>query len=147
MSRPVADDWKSCPPGELGRLSSRFRTRRTRRTVARSGIAVAVVAFVAFGVLTFRPRGGVMKEFDFAGIRCRRVISLAQDYATHKLDPRLTDQIKSHVQQCPSCHPRFKAMGLVSELRQLQSLDSDSSNPGPLVATPHLAGGINMAGR
>ncbi len=125
MSRP----WKACSPGELGRLSSRLRSRRTRRTVARSGIAVAVVAFLALGVWTFRPRGGAMMEYDFAGIRCSRVIALAQDYAMHKLDPRLTNQIKSHVEQCPKCHPQFKAMGLISVLWPRDPLRPDSSYP------------------
>lgn len=127
MSRPVADDWKTCPPGELGRLSSRLRSRRTRRTVARSGLAVAVVAFLAIGAWTFRHRGDGMMDLEFAGIRCSRVVALAQDYAMHKLEPRLTDQIKSHVNQCPQCHQRFKAVGLISALWRLKLMEINST--------------------
>ena len=147
MSRPNADDWKACPPGELGRLSSRLRSRRTRRNVARSGIAMAVVAVLAIGAWSLRPRGGGMMDLEFAGIRCSRVIALAQDYAMHKLDPRLNDQIKSHVEQCPRCHARFKSMGLISALWLRKSLESDSSNPGPLIAAPYPVSGINLAER
>lgn len=147
MSRPNADDWKACPPGELGRLSSRLRSRRTRRNVARSGIAVAVVAILAMGAWSLRPRGGGMMDLEFAGIRCSRVIALAQDYGMHKLEPRLTDQIKSHVEQCPQCHKRFKAMGLVSAFWRLKPWETKSSNSEPLMETYDLAGGTHLAGR
>lgn len=122
MSRPFADDWKACPPGELGRLSSRLRERRTRRTLARSGIAVALIAFLALGIWTFRPRGDTRMDLNYAGIRCSRVTALAHDYALHKLDPRLNDQIRAHVEQCPRCHERFKAMGLISWLWRYEPL-------------------------
>ena len=116
MSRPVPDGWKACPPGELGRLSSRLRSRRIRRNAARAGMALAAVTLLALGVLTFRTGHGEMKEFEFAGIRCSRVIALTQDYSMGKLEPRLSDQIKAHVEVCPRCHERFKAMGLISAL-------------------------------
>lgn len=138
MTRPDADAWKACPPGELGRLSSRLRSRRTRRAVARSAAAVAAVALLAIGAWAFRPRGGATREYDFAGIRCGRVLALAQDYAMHKLDASLSAQIKSHVEQCPRCHPRFKAMGLAAAIRPRRTPAPESA----LAATPHPPGRI-----
>ncbi len=114
MSRPAADDWKACPPGELGRLSAHLRSRRIRRYTTRSGISLAVLSLLAFGIWSLRPTSQDMMEFDFAGIKCSRVIALAPDYSMGKLQPPVRDQIKSHVEQCPRCHERFKAMGIAS---------------------------------
>ncbi len=149
MSRPVADDWKACPPGELGRLSSRLRSRRNRRNAARSGVALAVVAILALGVWAFRPGSREMRDFEFAGIRCSQVISLARDYSMGKLEPRLSDQIKSHVEQCPMCHERFKAMGLISAVRPREPLRPGSSRPGPtrpVQYDPDRDNGVRLAG-
>jgi len=45
MSRQVQDGWVACPPGELGRLSSRLWARRVRRTgLIVAGIVLAVAA-------------------------------------------------------------------------------------------------------
>ncbi len=127
MSRPIADNWKACPPGELGRLSTRLRSRRTRRTVARSGVAVALLAVFAMGFWMIRFTDGFKMDMNFADIRCSRVIALAQDYATHKLDSKLSDQIKLHVHQCPRCHKRFKDMGMVSIHRKNMPSPHDST--------------------
>ncbi len=147
---PAADDWKACPPGELGRLSSRLRSRGNRRSAARSGMALAVVTILAMGVWAFRPGSREMRDFEFAGIRCSRVISLAQDYSMGKLEPRLSDQIKSHVDQCPRCHERFKSMGLISAVRPREPLRPGSSRPGftrPVQSYPDRENGVRLAGR
>jgi uncharacterized C2H2 Zn-finger protein len=126
MSRPAVDDWRACPPGELSRLSSRLRSRRTRRSVVRACAVVAVVACAALGVWRLRPTGQAnqMMDLEYAGIRCGKVIELAKDYAMHKLDSGLSDQIKAHVEQCPRCHKRFKDMGLITRfLRRIEGLD------------------------
>jgi len=114
MSRPIANDWKACPSGELGRLSAHLRSRRIRRNATRSGIGIAAVSLLAVGLWSLRPSHREMKEFDFAGIKCGKVIAFAHDYSMGKLNPQLKDQIKSHVEQCPRCHEKFKAMGLIT---------------------------------
>ncbi|MEO6808974.1 MAG: zf-HC2 domain-containing protein [Isosphaeraceae bacterium] len=114
MSEATANDWKACPPGELGRLSARLRSRRIRRNGTRSGLSIAAVLLLTIGLGTLRHSHQKVKGFDFAGIKCSKVMVMAPDYSMGTLDPQLKEQIKSHVEQCPRCHEKFKAMGLIT---------------------------------
>ncbi len=110
---PAEEHWKSCPPGELNRLGMRLRGRRRQQQVVRSTAALAAVLLLGLGLWTLRPGP---TEYHFAGISCSKVQDLAMAYANQDLETDLTDQVESHVEQCPHCQERFKAMGLLSIL-------------------------------
>ena len=104
--------WGACPQGELSRLGARLRGRRRRRIAVRAGGALAVLlTCLGLWTLNARPR-----ENTFAGITCTRVMELAMAYGEGTLDPDIRTRVRSHVEQCPRCHERFKAMGLIARL-------------------------------
>jgi hypothetical protein len=104
--------WGACPQGELSRLGARLRGRRRRRIAVRAGGALAVLlTCVGLWTLIARPR-----DNTFAGITCTRVTELAIAYGERTLEPDLRTQVSSHVEQCPRCHKRFKAMRLIARL-------------------------------
>ncbi len=113
MSRSSTDNWNACPRGELKSLSTRLRARRTRRNWARSFATLALVACAGVGAWSLAPQMEAMMDFKIAGIHCSRVLALAQEYAAHKLDPQVEEQIKTHIHRCPRCYLRFKAMRLI----------------------------------
>ncbi|RUL87980.1 anti-sigma factor family protein [Tautonia sociabilis] len=114
MNRGAGETWTECPEGEFARLAARLRGRRRQRTALRASVAMVLVAGIAAWAVHGRLTGP--REYQFAGIRCSRVLELAQLYAQGSLEPALARQVRAHVDQCPRCHERFEAMGLVSGL-------------------------------
>ncbi len=104
--------WGACPQGELSRLGARLRGRRRRRIAVRAGGALAVL-LISVGLWSMQAG---RRDNHFAGISCTRVTELAMAYEGGKLAPDLRRQVLSHVEQCPRCHERFKAMGLITQL-------------------------------
>lgn len=112
MNKPQnkREEWIPCPPGKLAALAGQERVRQRRQLLVRAGSAVGVVALVSgAGWLAFRGAG---KPTDpiFAGIPCSRVRELAPQFMMGKLDEKLTQQIKSHLEQCVACRTLLESM-------------------------------------
>ncbi len=121
MSTSASDDWVSCAPGELRRLSERLRGRLQRRVFLHaavwtaSGAAVAGIGLAWYGLGergAEPPDPGTSSEPGCAGISCRHVQVLAPAYAADNLPPELRTQICRHLAECPECKALFKEMGL-----------------------------------
>lgn len=103
-------EWVPCPPGKLAALAGQERVRQRRQFLVRASSAVGVVALVSgAGWLAFR---GTENPTDpiFAGIPCSRVRELAPQFMMGKLDEKLTQQIKSHLEQCIACRTLLESM-------------------------------------
>lgn len=112
-------DWITCPQGELNRLANRLRSRRRRMHTAMAGAALLLLLVVGFGVWSLRPSE---EQYNFAGITCKRVQSLAMAYSEGTLAADLRDRVNAHIDQCPRCHDRFREMGLLSwQTRTIQA--------------------------
>ena len=104
------EEWIPCPPGKLVKLAGQERVRQRRQFLVRAGSAVGVLALATgAGWFAFRGRG-MPTEPDFGGIVCSRVRELAPQYMMGKLDPTVTQQIKTHLEQCVACRTLLESM-------------------------------------
>ena len=110
------DDWTPCQPGELTRMVKRLDAaeRRTRyRQLARTGL----LSMLVFAIGTMLVGGlGVFREPNYGGIRCSECIAHAEEYYQHLLgetlmaDLTLAEQMKTHLELCDRCRPKFYKM-------------------------------------
>lgn len=104
------EEWIPCPPGKLAKLAGQERVRQRRQFLVRAGSAVGLVA-LATGAGWFAFRGREKPtERDFGGIVCTRVRKLAPQYMMAQLDPAVTQQIKTHLEQCVACRTLLESM-------------------------------------
>ena len=104
------EEWIPCPPGKLAKLAGQERVRQHRQFLIRGGSAVGVVALATgAGWFAFQGRGKPT-EPDFGGIACSRVHELAPQYMVGQLDPAVTQQIKTHLEQCVVCRTLVESM-------------------------------------
>ena len=112
------NEWQQCAPGDLGRVASTLRARRTRRealaVIGKAAAAVAVIVVAVLGVqyIQHQPAGG---DMDFGGISCSEVGELSADYLAGRLAPDVADKFEEHLKKCPMCRER------IEDLRHQQS--------------------------
>lgn len=112
MTKPkqMREEWIPCPAGKLATLAGQERVRQRRQFLVRAGSAVGVVALASgVGWLAFR-RTEKPTEPTFGGIACSRVRELAPQYMMGQLDPTVTQQIKTHLEQCDACRTLLESM-------------------------------------
>ncbi len=112
MTKPqkMREEWIPCPPGKLATLAGHERVRQRRQFLVRAGSAVGVVALTSgAGWLAFRG-SGKPAEPTFGGIACSRVRELAPQFMMGKLDQSVTQQIKTHLEQCVACRTLLESM-------------------------------------
>jgi hypothetical protein len=104
------EEWIPCPPGKLAKFAGQERVRQRRQLLVQAGSACgAVVAAVGIGWFAYRRFGAPMDPV-YAGIACSRVRELGPKFMMGQLDEELTQQIKSHVEQCEACRTLFESM-------------------------------------
>ena len=95
-----ADDWQSCPQGEMGRLVDGLRgKRRTRQSMVIGGTVSAVVVMLLVGNFAIN----WMQPPEIAGLTCQQVASMAEDYVDGKLDPAQAEHVRLHAEKCRHC--------------------------------------------
>jgi hypothetical protein len=103
-------EWIPCPPGKLAKLAGQECVRQRRHFLVRVGSVAGVVAVAAgAGWFAFRGRG-MTTEPNFGGIVCSRVRELAPQYMMGQLDPAVSQQIKTHLEQCVACRTLLESM-------------------------------------
>ena len=112
MTEPqkMREEWMPCPPGKLVTLAGHERVRQRRRFLGRVGTTVGAVALASgAGWLALR-RTAKPAEPIYGGIACSQVRELAVPFMTGKLDPAITQQIKTHLEHCDACRKLLESM-------------------------------------
>src|SRR5262245_65892613 len=110
-------DWEPAPPGTVGELARRVRTRRTRRRFlkAASGVAAGVVA--AGGGLWVWRAATRPREYDYGGITCSEVKPRLERLLAGQLPEPEATRVRTHVGQCPNCGLRTEGRRVGNEGR------------------------------
>jgi len=94
-------EWQSCPQGEMGQLVAGLRgKRRTRQSMVIGGTASAVVVLLLVGNFAINK---MQPPPNIAGLTCRQVASMAQNYVDGKLDPAQAERVRLHAEKCRHC--------------------------------------------
>jgi len=127
-------DWQECTPGTIGDLRKRLNADRRRRSIARIGGPIVVMAVLAMGVWTFggpansptRPQP--LQEFNFGSVTCSEFQASMQPFAMEQLSPAQQQAFALHLQQCPVCQAKMKAVKKAEMPRIGKNLIGNSSN-------------------
>ncbi|TWU25300.1 hypothetical protein Pla52o_15990 [Novipirellula galeiformis] len=109
-------DWDECTPGTIGVLQNRFNADRRRKSVARIGAPIVVMAALGMGVWNFAGSGippshqEPLRECNFGGVTCSEVQASMQQFVMGQLKPDQRNAFTSHLQQCPACQAKMDAM-------------------------------------
>lgn len=113
MTKPhntMKEEWIPCPPGTLSAFAGREQSRQRRNFLIRAGSTVGAIALATgAGWLAFR-RNEMPTEPMFGGIACSRVRELAPQFMMAQLDDSVTQQIKTHLEQCTECRTLLESM-------------------------------------
>ncbi|MGD9721441.1 MAG: zf-HC2 domain-containing protein [Pirellulales bacterium] len=137
MSFESADlRWIACPPGSVGGIIRRARSRRRKALLREAAMMVVLAASIGFAAGYFAkpgakppaPRG----PFQFAGISCGEVRSLLPALMENRLDAAKAMQVRQHIMECPECGRLMKQMQSVSQAVSEPTIASlASSHPHP----------------
>lgn len=104
--------WQPCPPGELGELAGRLRTRRRNSRIARLATVSALLLLAAGAIYlqiepgrTLNLPGHALEngEFNFGGITCTELHRALPGLKAHTLDDATLARVREHVEKCPHC--------------------------------------------
>jgi len=104
-----AESWAVCLPGTLGQLSCRIRVQRRRQAAIRVAAPLAMIVLVTLGVWSVN-RPTAPHEFNYGGVTCRQVEANMQQYAMNQLPPDTQRAFAEHLDLCPHCQQKMKAM-------------------------------------
>ena len=96
-------DWEGCPQGAIRELlRERRRSRRAQRRTSTliGSTAVAVVILVGILLLTNLTDD---PGLTIAGITCREVRTVANDYVQNSLDDETASKVTGHIADCNRC--------------------------------------------
>ena len=107
---PESEQWQPCPPGELGRMTSRLSRRRHRQILALVTAAAAVL-LVAAGGLSWqfreKPRSPVVSKpgegFNYGGITCAGLHRVLPQLKAGTLDAATLARVREHLEKCDHC--------------------------------------------
>jgi hypothetical protein len=106
--------WTRCPPGSLGGIARKARSRRrnamTREAATMLVLAASVGFTVGYFARTEAPPSAPAGQFHFAGISCGEVHELLPALADDRLDAATATQVRQHVMQCPTCRELMDQM-------------------------------------
>lgn len=145
MPRPAPHDleaWTDCPPGTLSELSRSLHRARLRKTVVRVGAPLLVFVLVGLGVWGVNAPT-TPSEFTFGGVCCSEVQPKLQQFMAGGLEQDERRAIKAHLDRCPHCQEKMKAMqgqtaSLALGTRIFAMLDSYSERPKKLALVANL---------
>ena len=112
MTKPqkLKEEWIPCPPGTLSALAGQEQVRQRRMFLIRTGSTVGAIALASgAGWLAFRGTR-TRPEPTFGGIACSKVRELAPQFMMAQLDDAVTQQIKTHLEQCVDCRNLLESM-------------------------------------
>ena len=105
-----SEQWQSCPPGELGRMTGRLRRRRQMQILTRATAAVAVLLVAIGGVSwQFRDRTQPPVEskpgegFNYGGITCAGLHRVLPQLKAGTLDAATLARVREHLEKCDHC--------------------------------------------
>jgi len=103
--------WTECPAGTLhGMIDTRINRRRQHR-LQRAASALAVIVMVSAGLAAFATlRANVEPEYYYGGIACTDVRSHLRAFAAGEVSGETAEQMKIHLQQCPTCQKLMRSM-------------------------------------
>lgn len=133
------NEWQQCAPGDLGRVASTLRARRTRRealaTIGKSAAAVSVIVVAVVGVqyVQHQPAG---RDIDLGGISCSEVREQSADYLAGRLAPDVADKFEKHLKNCPMCRDRIEGL----RHQQSAAAPTDTASSGGWQDRPLFAG-------
>ena len=137
-NKTAPNDWEACPPGNVQQLVSGLRGRqRIRRFKTLSGISAIVLLLIVagnFGLTQFEDRGP-----DFAGVSCRHVMDLAEDFLDGKLSNELATKVAKHTEKCHKCRAEIARMKADQKTREASNEDAAQKMEQKLLSAPTIA--------
>jgi hypothetical protein len=99
----IDSGWTQCRPGEISDMVAQIKRRKKIVTIQFTvGTTLSILLVLTVFALS-RPA-----HFDFGGITCAEVHEHNRAFVAGELSVELTNQIKTHLSQCPDCGPRFR---------------------------------------
>ncbi len=126
MTKPqkLKEEWIPCPPGTLSAFASQEQVRQRRKFLIRAGSTAGAIALASgAGWLAFRG-AGTSSEPTFGGITCSKVRELAPKFMMAQLDEVVTQQIKTHLEQCANCRNLLESMQPKTAIHRPQGASS-----------------------
>lgn len=125
--------WQACPPGELGELAGRLRTRRRNSKIARLATVSALLLAAGGLYLQMGPGrnlnlpGHALEngEFNFGGITCTELHRALPGLKAHTLDEATLARVREHVDKCPHCKSFARFLKDPVKTGQLPGADPD----------------------
>lgn len=105
-----SDQWQACPPGELGRMTSRLRRRRQMQIATRVAVTASVL-LIAVGGLSWQFRAQTEppvvskpgEGFNFGGITCAGVHRALPQLKAGTIDAATLGRVREHLEKCDHC--------------------------------------------
>lgn len=103
------ESWGPCPPGEICKLNHQLQSQVANSARNRRMIVTALVLLLLTpAALWSIQRLNHVK--DLGGLTCEQVEAHFDGYAHHELDQNVTDQIETHLKNCPKCREHYEEL-------------------------------------
>ena len=106
----ISEDWQSCPPGELRRLSDTVRTRERRRVLNQVARTTAGVFLLGIGGYVAWDLADSNAQGLSGGLACQEVMGRLEDYRTGRLSSQMARRVAVHLNECPNCSAAYQRM-------------------------------------
>ncbi len=114
--------WTTCPPGSVGGIVRRARSRRRNALLREAAMMVVLAASIGFAAGYFARPGtkppASAGSYQFAGISCDEVRPLLPALMANRLDPAKAAQVRQHIMECPECGRLMKEMQSMRSISQ-----------------------------
>lgn len=129
-------EWQPCPPGELGELAGRLRTRRRNSKISRLATVSALLLLAAGGIYLLMGPGRNLNlpgqalengEFNFGGITCTELHRALPGLKARTLDDATLARVREHVEKCPHCKSFARFLQEPVQTGHLPGADKDRS--------------------